>query len=132
MAKEMPHMYCKVTLRESCCCGEIPHSRLCEFSQLFVLRIKSVFWTLRADSVFAVTCHAGSPALLDRLFRTAVGFLEEGSLETRTHGKRMILNICRFVGREEFRRLVAKIPGMDICAPILKYHPPSTMTIPTV
>eukprot|EP00884_Botryococcus_braunii_P012209 jgi/Botrbrau1/2098/Bobra.0093s0006.1 len=54
---------------------------------------------------------AGSPALLDKVFRTAVGFLEEGSLETRTYGKRMVLNICRFVGREEFRRLVCKIPG---------------------
>lgn len=56
--------------------------------------------------------RSGNPALLDRVFRTVVGFLEEGSLEARTHGKRILMEIHRLVGRDDFGRLVCRTPGV--------------------
>ncbi|GLI71807.1 hypothetical protein VaNZ11_017199 [Volvox africanus] len=49
-------------------------------------------------------------ACLERLFRAAAGFLEEGSLDTRTHGKRIIWHVKGMLSnRVDFDRLVAGI-----------------------
>lgn len=49
-------------------------------------------------------------ALLDRLFRTAAAFLEEGSLETRTHGKRLLFEIRATVpARPDWERLLGAL-----------------------
>jgi hypothetical protein len=47
-------------------------------------------------------------ALLDRLFKASAAFLEEGSLDTRTHGKRLLFEIRASVpGRGDWERLLA-------------------------
>ncbi|EFJ52893.1 hypothetical protein VOLCADRAFT_86333 [Volvox carteri f. nagariensis] len=59
---------------------------------------------------------SGNTACLERLFRTAAGFLEEGSLDTRTHGKRVIWHVkSMLASRGEFDRLVAGVtpPGLQ-------------------
>ncbi|GLC41052.1 hypothetical protein PLESTB_000948600 [Pleodorina starrii] len=53
---------------------------------------------------------ASSNACMERLFRAAAGFLEEGSLDTRTHGKRLIWHVkALLASRAEFDRLVASV-----------------------
>ena len=39
------------------------------------------------------SCPAGVNLQLDRVFKAAVGFLEEGSLDARTYGKRIIWQV---------------------------------------
>lgn len=47
---------------------------------------------------------------LERIFKTAAGFLDEGSLETRTYGKRIVWHIKSTVGnRTDFERLVMSV-----------------------
>ncbi|KAK9861696.1 hypothetical protein WJX84_010560, partial [Apatococcus fuscideae] len=56
----------------------------------------------------------GSMNVLEKLFQTAAGFLEEGSQETRTHGKRILCVVRQLtssISYDEFRRLVARLPG---------------------
>ena len=49
-------------------------------------------------------------ALLERLFKTAAAFLEEGSLEARTYGKRLIWAAKGCVSnRSDYDRLVASL-----------------------
>jgi len=49
-------------------------------------------------------------ALLDRLFRAAAAFIEEGSLETRTYGKRLLFEIRATVAvRSDWERLLAAL-----------------------
>lgn len=48
--------------------------------------------------------------LLEKLFRTAAGFLDEGALETRTYGKRLVWECKRIVGnKSDFDRLRAGV-----------------------
>ena len=52
--------------------------------------------------------------VLEKLFQAAAGFLEEGSQETRTHGKRILCIVRQLtssISYDEFRRLVARLPG---------------------
>lgn len=52
----------------------------------------------------------GNSQCLDRLFKTAAGFLDEGALDTRTYGKRIIWHVKGVVGsKAEFDRLVALV-----------------------
>ena len=49
-------------------------------------------------------------SLIDRIFKVGVGFLEEGSLETRTHGKRMLWSLRGWINnRGAFQRLVGQL-----------------------
>ncbi|GFR42338.1 hypothetical protein Agub_g3246 [Astrephomene gubernaculifera] len=51
---------------------------------------------------------AGNTACIERLFKAAAAFLEEGSLDTRTHGKRIIWHVKGLMpSRAEFERLLA-------------------------
>lgn len=45
---------------------------------------------------------------LERLLATAVGLLDEGALETRIHGKRVIWNLKQLLGPDEIASLVAQ------------------------
>jgi hypothetical protein len=48
--------------------------------------------------------------LLDRLFRAAAAFIEEGSLETRTHGKRLLFEIrATASSRADWERLLSAL-----------------------
>lgn len=47
-------------------------------------------------------------ALLERLFKASAAFLEEGSLEARTHGKRLLFEIRATVSnRPDWERLLS-------------------------
>ena len=58
---------------------------------------------------------AGGGALVSRLLRAAVGFLEEGGLEARTAGKRMLWERRRLLDSgsgssgDDFRRALARL-----------------------
>lgn len=76
-----------------------------------------------------VSAPGGSAALLSRLLRAAVGLLEEGGLEARTAGKRMLWELRRLLdnnsssgsGGDDFRRALARLDckqdkvGVGIC-----------------
>lgn len=49
----------------------------------------------------------GNASMLDRLLKAINGFLNEGAIETRTYGKRLVWNLKQLVGRAEFDKLVA-------------------------
>ena len=58
----------------------------------------------------------GGGALVSRLLRAAVGFLEEGGLEARTGGKRMLWELRRLLDSgassssgDDFRRALARL-----------------------
>ena len=51
---------------------------------------------------------AACPGLLEKVFRAATSFLEEGSLDTRTYGKRLIWAVRGLVPGEELKRLAAR------------------------
>lgn len=57
---------------------------------------------------------AAAGALAPRLLRTAVGLLDEGRLEARTAGKRMLWELRRLLdggtgGGDDFRRALARL-----------------------
>jgi hypothetical protein len=58
---------------------------------------------------------AGGGPLVSRLLRAVVGFLEEGGLEARTAGKRMLWELRRLLdsgssgGGDDFRRALARL-----------------------
>ncbi|KXZ45846.1 hypothetical protein GPECTOR_50g640 [Gonium pectorale] len=53
---------------------------------------------------------AGNSTCMERLFKAAAGFLDEGSLDTRTHGKRIIWHVKGMLsGRAEFDRLLGGV-----------------------
>ncbi|KAG1676614.1 hypothetical protein FOA52_008743 [Chlamydomonas sp. UWO 241] len=52
----------------------------------------------------------GSWGCLEKLLKATSGFLNEGALETRTHGKRIVWSLKQGIGRAEFERLVATLP----------------------
>ncbi|KAL3145388.1 hypothetical protein ABBQ38_001638 [Trebouxia sp. C0009 RCD-2024] len=54
---------------------------------------------------------AGAGMQLDRVFKAAVGLLEEGSLDARTHGKRIIWQVKDMVRMEELKGMVGRIGG---------------------
>eukprot|EP00891_Asterochloris_glomerata_P001321 jgi/Astpho2/1321/e_gw1.00024.62.1_t len=51
---------------------------------------------------------AACPGLLEKVFKAATSFLEEGSLDTRTYGKRLIWAVRGLVSGEELKRLAAR------------------------
>ncbi len=68
--------------------------------------------------------NAGSMNVLEKIFQTAANFLEEGSQETRTRGKRILCIVRQLtssISYDEFRRLVARLPGEKPHAP--DFHP---------
>ncbi|KAK9817952.1 hypothetical protein WJX72_004805 [[Myrmecia] bisecta] len=54
-----------------------------------------------------------NPALLEKVFRTAAGFLEEGSLDTRTFGKRIIWEVKHLLDSQgnDFPGWVSRLPA---------------------
>lgn len=53
----------------------------------------------------------GQADLIERTFKAAAGFLEEGSLDTRTHGKRILWAIKLWQNSQSsFMRLVEQLP----------------------
>lgn len=60
-----------------------------------------------ASGKLSMSGHGG---LIEKIFKAAAGFLEEGSLDTRTHGKRLIWNIKHWLSsRSSFNRLVEQL-----------------------
>ncbi|CAD7701290.1 unnamed protein product, partial [Ostreobium quekettii] len=56
------------------------------------------------------TGQAPTMAILERVFKTAVAFTEEGSQDTRSYGKRLIWHVRRWVGSSAgFERLVSQL-----------------------
>uniref|UniRef100_A0A7S3QX62 TOG domain-containing protein n=1 Tax=Dunaliella tertiolecta TaxID=3047 RepID=A0A7S3QX62_DUNTE len=56
------------------------------------------------------TMLASNQQCLDRLFKVAAGFLNEGGLETRTYGKRILFNIKMCLGsKADLDRLVSQV-----------------------
>ncbi|KAK9862500.1 hypothetical protein WJX84_010810 [Apatococcus fuscideae] len=65
-----------------------------------------------------------SMTVLEKLFQAAAGFLEEGSQETRTHGKRILCIVRQLtssISYDEFRRLVARLPGSSFSGDIASF-----------
>ncbi len=62
-----------------------------------------------------------SPASLDRLFRCAAAFLDEGALETRVYGKRIIWGVrSGLPSRSDFDRLVAVVQPATLSRKVLE------------
>lgn len=60
---------------------------------------------------------AGNMVILEKVFKAAAGFLEEGSLEARTYGKRILWEIRRLtssLGGDEFRRMMSRLAGGEL------------------
>ncbi|GMH44231.1 hypothetical protein BSKO_12165 [Bryopsis sp. KO-2023] len=62
------------------------------------------------ETVSSRLSASGHVGLIEKVFKAAVGFLEEGSLETRTRGKRIIWDIKHWLNsRSSFGRLVEQL-----------------------
>lgn len=70
---------------------------------------------IRSSTLLQLSGAAAAPggALLPRLLRAAVGLLDEGGLEARTAGKRMLWALRRLLdggpGGDEFKRALARL-----------------------
>ena len=69
---------------------------------------------------------AGVNMQLDRVFKAAVGFLEEGSLDARTYGKRIIWQVSLAPSparvREHFIALLVFLKGRQGSTSELEHH----------
>ncbi|KAL0024777.1 hypothetical protein WJX79_006104 [Trebouxia sp. C0005] len=54
---------------------------------------------------------AGAGGQLEKVFKAAVGFLEEGSLDARTYGKRIIWQVKEMIRMEELKGMVGRVGG---------------------
>ncbi|MEW5296966.1 MAG: hypothetical protein WDW36_000208 [Sanguina aurantia] len=75
------------------------------------------------DELLEVSGHSlvASWTPLERLFKTAAGFLDEGALETRTYGKRLIWNAKAAVGnRQDFDRLLGSLSSEPLIKRVLE------------
>ncbi|KAL0049660.1 hypothetical protein WJX82_007087 [Trebouxia sp. C0006] len=54
---------------------------------------------------------AGGGGQLEKVFKAAVGFLEEGSLDARTYGKRIIWQVKEMIRMEELKGMVGRVGG---------------------
>ncbi|KAG2432395.1 hypothetical protein HYH02_012966 [Chlamydomonas schloesseri] len=105
------------TLAEMCrCCGEAR----CAAALLGVAGHKNPY--VRGKVAFHLDCHmeacaggarpslANNPSLVERVFKAGAAFLDEGSLDTRTYGKRIIWHVkAMLASRTEFDRLVHSV-----------------------
>ncbi|KAG2439615.1 hypothetical protein HXX76_004967 [Chlamydomonas incerta] len=105
------------TLAEMCrCCGE----GRCTAALLGVSAHKNPY--VRGKVAYHLDCHmeacaggarqslANNPAVVERVFRAGAAFLDEGGLDTRTYGKRIIWHVKAMLSsRADFDRLVHSV-----------------------